>query len=267
MQNKTLVAIAAHADDFELNAAGYASRWRRDGGQVAIIMMTNNCSGGLLPTDGKPGLAYRLPPEKWPPDQTTAIRHREQAAAADRLGAKLIHLDYCQRHYWNGSRQVTVGFEMAEPPPTGVAGKLPLIQAFRDRQEIQKLIDLLLSLDVGEVLTQTVIDLDPEHHMVAAMAWQAFMLEPRLHGVPLRFWSPGSSAPDGLFDPEYDRIIDITDTYDAKVELCHLHASQMTPDRLRMIRDHAEHWGAKIGVRYAEPYKTATLGRSYQLPQ
>lgn len=261
MPSRTLVAVAAHADDFELNAAGYALRWIRDGGQVVIIMVTSNCSGPLLLPDATDGQAVRLPP-----DQTSAVRHGEQDAAAAHLGAKVIYLNYSQRHYWNGHRQVTVGFEMTEPAPPGIAGRLPLIQAFRNRQEVQKLRDLLRSLSPAEVLTQTVIDLDPEHHMVAAMVWQAFMLEPALHDVPLRFWSPGSSAPDGLFDPNYDYIVDITDTYDTKVELCHLHASQMTPERLTMVRDHAEHWGRRIGVRYAEPFKTATLGRSYQLP-
>lgn len=261
MSSKTLLAIAAHADDFELNAGGYAAQWHRDGGNVVIIMITNNCSGGLLPTDGQGGPAYKLPPL-----ETSAVRHSEQDTAAAMLDAKVHYMNYTQRHYWNGTEQVTVGFEPKVPPPAGIAGQLPLIQAFRKRAEILKLVALIREHEPAEVLTQNVIDLDPEHHMVAAMVWQAFLLEPSLQAVPLRFWSPGSSAPDGFFDPAYDRIVDISDTYETKLKLCHCHASQMTENRLTMLRSHAEHWGATIGVKYAEPFKTATIGRCYQLP-
>ncbi|MFP4055428.1 MAG: PIG-L deacetylase family protein [Candidatus Brocadiia bacterium] len=249
-----LVAVAAHADDAELNAGGTLAKWVAGGGTVHIVMVTNNCSGACIPEGDGEKHARRLPP-----DQTMAIRRREQEAAAALLGASLHTLDYCQRHYWDGEREVSEGYGGVRPPQA-IASHPPLLIAFLQPDHIRRLSDLLVSLRPERVLTQTPIDLDPEHHAVAAMVWRAFRQRKReLGSATLRFWTPGSSCQDGMLDPGYDHIEDVSDHYATKLALCRCHASQMTRTRLDMVRRRATLWGRRLGVRYAEPFRTANL--------
>jgi len=251
--SRTLVAIPAHADDAELNAGGTMARWAAGGGEVHIVMATNNCSGQVLPEDGDERATRRLPPA-----EMNALRHREQAAAASLLGATVHHLNYCQRHYWDGQRVVSMEFGGSGPAPPGVAGCPPLLIAYLEPEPIEALADLLVRLKPSVVLTQPVVDLDPEHHAVACFVWQAFQARRRqLGGVPLRFWTPGSSCQEGLIDPGYDHIEDISGFYEKKLALCRCHASQMTKLRWQMVEQRAAHWGRQIGARYAEPFTTA----------
>jgi LmbE family N-acetylglucosaminyl deacetylase len=251
--SETLVAVPAHADDAELNAGGAMAKWAAAGGSIHIVMVTNNCSGSMIPPDGSEEAKRRLPPL-----ETTAIRRREQEAAAALLGAKVHYLDYCQRHFWDGEKEISEGYGDIPAPP-GIAGHPPILIACQQREHIERLAKLLVELRPGLVLTQSVLDLDPEHHAVAAMVWHAFRRrEAELGNVPLRFWTPGSSCQDGLFDPGYGHIEDISEFHERKLELCRCHASQMTQVRLDMVERRAKLWGAGIGVRYAEPFKTAS---------
>lgn len=262
----TLVAVAAHADDAELNAGGALAKWAADGGIVHIIMATDNRSGTIIPPDGDERAARRLPPA-----ETLAIRRREQEAAAALVGARVHYLDYPQRHYWDGHRAVSIGYGHVPSPscaPLSASPQSatcnpplpPLVIAFQQPEHVARLADLLAALKPDLVLTQTPLDLDPEHHAVASMVWQA--LRTRRGGLEravLRFWTPGSSCQDGLLDPGYDQIEDISEHYERKLALCRCHASQMTALRLDMVARRAALWGRRIGVQYAEPFKTATL--------
>ena len=259
---QTLVAVAAHADDAELNAGGTLAKWSAEGGGVHIVMATDNCSGSIVPPSGDERAARRLPPL-----ETMAIRRREQRAAAALLGAVVHHLDYPQRHYWDGSKPISIGYGAVPVPPSASPRPSiadphvpPLVIAFQQAEHVARLADLLVSLKPHIVLTQTPIDLDPEHHAVASMVWQAFQRRrAELARATLRFWTPGSSCQDGLLDPGYDHVEDISDHYQRKLALCRCHASQMTGTRLDMVARRATLWGGKIGVRYAEPFKTAAL--------
>jgi len=250
----TLVAVSAHADDAEINAGGTMAKWAAEDGDVHIVMVTNNCSGTILPPSGDESQGRRLPPQ-----ETMAIRRREQEAAAALLNAKVHYLGYCQRHFWDGEREVSEGYG-AVPAPPGIAGSPPVLIAFLEREPVRRMADLLASLKPDLVLTQTPLDLDPEHHAVASMVWRAFRERPRELGrVPLRFWTPGSSCQDGLLDPGYDHIEDISAFYERKLELFRCHASQASRLRLDMIQRRARDWGEKTGVRYAEPFRSASL--------
>lgn len=243
MKRRLLVAVSAHADDAELNAGGLMAKWVANGGQVAIVMTTNNCSGEFIDGDR---LIRHLPAK------TTLLRHREQDAAAALLGAKVYHLGWSQRHYWNGRQVVSLDHGARRKPPAGVA-KMPLVIAFRKAAAVKQLADLLRMLKPARVVTQIPTDLDPEHHATACLVWQA------IQGmrVPLQYWLPGSSCLGGIFDPNYDCVEDISEYFEMKLNLCACHASQMTPVRWDMVRDRARQWGRRIGVRYAEPFKSA----------
>lgn len=248
----TLVAICAHADDAELNAGGTLARWAATGGAIHIVMMTNNCSGLMIPDGGNEAAKCRLSPL-----ETSAIRHREQEAAAALLGARVHYLDYGPRHYWDGRRRICLGYDDVKPHPEGTARQPPILVAFEDPAHVERLATLIASLAPRLVLTQTPDDRDPEHHAVAAMVWQAFRLRPGLQLAPLRFWAPSTASPGGLFDPQYDHIENITGFFDRKLELCACHASQMTARRREIVTRRALYWGRRIGVAHAEPFRSA----------
>lgn len=255
--SKILIAVAAHADDVELNAGGTVAKWAAQGGEVHILMVTNNCSGTIIPPNGDEKSARRINPK-----ETMKIRRREQEAAAAIIGAKVHYLGLCQRHYWDEkqNRAVSLHFGGEAPAPEGIAGYPPLLVNYYNPEHVNRLADLLVGLKPQVVLTQPVIDLDPEHHAVACLVWQAFnQRRQELGGAALRFWSPGSSCIDGLFDPGYDHIEDISDFYEKKLELCRAHASQMTQIRWDMVEKRGRQFGEQIGVRHGEPFKTAHL--------
>ena len=246
-----LAVVCAHADDAELNAGGTMAKWVAQGGEVVQIMATNNCSGYLIPEDGDESRR-----KLFPPAETAAVRRREQAAAAKRLGAKVVELGYWQRHYWNGSRVVDAGYGGDPLYPYGLEEKFCIVIAANEASEVSRLADLLASIRPAQVLTQTPADIDPEHHAVATLVWQA-MMDKRMAGVPLRFWTPSSGSPGGLFDPGYDHLEDISGFLDEKIALCACHASQMTASRWKAVRGRAAYFGARIGVAAVEPFRTA----------
>ncbi len=248
-----LVAVAAHADDAELNAGGLMAKWHAGGGSVAIVMVTNNCSGILLPGDGDELKSFQLPPE-----ETSALRHREQEEAASLLGARVHYLGYPQRHFFNGKEVVSIGYGESGFRSALLDDLPPLIIAYRKAEHVRRLADLLVQLAPRRVVTQISTDIDPEHLAVCSMTWQAFRMErERLANTHLQFWSPGTSCPGGTFDPGYDRFEDITPYYRMKRALCASHRSQMTAARWDMVEKRALHWGRILGVEYAEPYKSA----------
>lgn len=249
---RVLVAVGAHADDVEINAGGTIAKWAGAGGRVHIVMATNNCSGPIIPPDGNEAAMRRLGPA-----ETSRVRHQEQEKAAALLGATTHYLGYFQRHYWDGRREVSIGYGTDSPAPEGLSQSLPILIACNERGPIERLGDLLSSLQPDLVLTQTPDDRDPEHHAVAAMVWEAFLWRPALQRVPLRFWTPSTASPGGLFDPQYDHIEDISAVYDRKLELCACHASQMTERRNAIVARRAAYWGRRLGVAYGEPFRTA----------
>lgn len=249
---KTLVVVAAHADDAELNAGGVMLQWAAQGHKIHIIMVTNNCSGPCIPDGGEPSQARRLLPH-----ETTAVRHREQDAAAAFSGATMHYLMYNQRHYWGGQKEIDVDYVHDDPIAESVKGRPQVLIVCNKAEYIDKMADLLAGLKPDLVLTHTSLDVDPEHHAVAALVWQAMNKRDELKSVPLRFWTPSTMSPDGMIETPYDVIEDISDVHQAKMDLCACHASQMTPRRWSIIKQRAAYWGKKIGKAYGEPYVTA----------
>ena len=252
-----LVVIATHCDDAELNVGGTMANWVRRGGVVHIVSVTNSCAGFVVPPGDDGSNEYRVPAA-----EMTALRYKEQDAAAAIIGAKVHYLNYTQRHYWDGQRQVRLNFDAKGPPPDSIAGLVPVLMAYQLDEHITKMAELLVSLSPTLVLSQPAVDLDPEHHAVASLLWSAFAKAgDKLKGVPLRFYTPGSSCQAGMFEVPYDTFEDITDTFEIKLKLCAAHASQMTAFRWNMVKDRAAFFGKRFGVRYAEPFMSAKLGR------
>lgn len=251
-KQKTLVAIAAHADDAELNAGGTMAKWIADGGQVHILMVTNNCSGLLIPDNGDETRLYRAGPA-----ETTALRHREQTAAAAVIGAHVHFLNFCQRHFFDGANEQTLNFSQPPTPFSEINQAQPLLIAADEPATHARLTQQLIDLDPDLVLTHPPVDLDPEHQTVASIIWRIFQQNKNLRAsVPLRFWAPGGSCPAGMLPMNYDHIEDISAYYSAKQAQLRCHRSQMTRDRWNRTDERSRFFGKKINVARAEPFFT-----------
>ncbi len=254
----SLVLIGAHADDIELHAGGFAARESEAGRPVHFVMVTNNMSGNLLP-DGNPN----KPPHRMPPAPTREIRHREQRNAAEVIGAAVHFLDYPQRHYWDGREAVSLSFtEQNHDPLPASSAKPPIIIAAQDPDAINEMGELLVALKPRVIVTQTITDVDPEHHAVASLVWQAYRLKAMaLSGVQLLFWAPGTTSYAGMLPQHFDHFVPLNNTqFECKMRMLRCHASQMTNRRLEMVECRARHWGAELGVTFAEPFTTVFNG-------
>ena len=248
-KKNTLVVVAAQAADAELNAGGTMSKWAADG-EVVIVLCTNNCSGEVLSADGS---TRRLPAA-----ETSALRDGEQDAAAALIGARVVRLNYAQRHYFDGAGVVRMGY--GARPPAGVPPEAylqPLLTAYQLPEHVARMAETLAGLSPSLILCQPPSDLDPEHHATAALVWAAWAGAAPLASVPLRFYTPGSSCPGGLFRIHYDVLEDISEYFEKKLELCGAHASQMTAPRWKMVRERAAAFGKAAGVAFAEPFVSA----------
>ena len=125
---------------------------------------------------------------------------------------------------------------------------------------VARVAGVLSGLAPSLILCQPPSDCDPEHHATAALVWAAWRAAEPLADVPLRFYSPGSSAPGGLFRIHYDVLEDVSDHFETKLALCAAFASQMTEPRWRMVRERAAAFGKELGVRFAEPFVSALRG-------
>lgn len=255
---RSCVFIGAHADDIELHAGGYAARQASRGQKIHFVMVTNNMSGNLLPEGKADAQPYRLPPK-----QTREIRHREQQAAADVIGAKTHFLDYPQRHYWDGSKPVTLTYAPTKFDDYAAASdKPPIIIAAQNPKAIADMGELLVSLKPEVIVTQTITDVDPEHHAVASLVWQAYRARAAdLVGARLLFWAPGTTSHGGMLPQHFDHYVSLSQQdVDRKMQMLRCHASQMTTRRLEMALGRARHWGAELGVQYVEPFTTVFNG-------
>jgi LmbE family N-acetylglucosaminyl deacetylase len=220
-------------------------------------MVTNNMSGQLQPDD------THSEPYFLPPTETQAIRHREQSAAAALIGAKLHFLNYPQRHYWDGKARAMLTFAPREHDPLPAnSDKPPLLLASQNIVEIEKMGQLLVSLKPAAIVTQTITDVDPEHHATASLVWQGYRSQAQaLRGVPLLFWAPGTSSFGGMLPAQYDHFVCLTQSqFDMKMKMLNAHASQMTQRRLDMAAHRARYWGWEMGKQYAEVFTTVFNG-------
>ena len=80
-QTYDVMILAAHPDDAEFGAAGTVARWTNEGREVVYVVCTNGDKGS-----GDRTLT---------PEQISAMRKKEQIAAADTLGVReVVFLDY-----------------------------------------------------------------------------------------------------------------------------------------------------------------------------
>jgi LmbE family N-acetylglucosaminyl deacetylase len=225
-----VLVVSAHPDDPEFGAGGSVARMAKDGARVTYVIVTDGSQGGEDP--------------KQKDSELTAIRQKEQRAAARVLGVKKVEfLGYKDGH---------------------LAPDLKL------RRDIVRMIrkhkpDLVITHLPGRVLDAPMGGSHPDHLAVgeatlAAVypdsrnprAFRALLkegLEPHVvKEVWIPYWTSG------------DYFVDITKTVDQKLASLHKHKSQVSqPGREwnidKWIRKRHREVGKKAGYQYAESFK------------
>jgi LmbE family N-acetylglucosaminyl deacetylase len=229
------MSIHAHPDDQEFTVAGTLAKWARAGCKVISVIITSGDSGSNDPARGaeyKPVLA--------------ALREKEQCAANELLGvAETIFL-----RYPDGELEATVGL----------------------RRELTRVIrqykpDTVVTGDMQAAYYGNDYVNHPDHRAAATAATYAVFpsagtrliftdlleagYEP--HNVK-RLYIHGSEKPDTW--------VDISETFDLKIEALRKHASQLGDwDVDKEMREWASEEGKEKGLSLAESFKVMILSR------
>lgn len=226
----TILSVAAHPDDLDFGCAGTTAQWTAAGHRVVYCLVTDGQAGGFDNTISREKMAQ--------------IRREEQTAAAKVVGVDELHF----LGFPDGAVEVTMELRKAI--------SRVIRQVRPDRvitQQPGRNFDRIYGSHPDHMATgeATMCAVYPDarnefaHHDLVTVEG----LEP--HSVP-EVWLQGG--------PDADQFIDITDTYDAKIEALLCHASQMQdPSRIpALIREWGERVAAEAGFpagRLAEAFR------------
>ena len=225
-----ILLIVAHPDDIDFGCGGSVARWASEGDEVSYCILTDGDAGGFDESISRAEMA--------------AIRHREQRAAADVLGAKDID--------WLGwpDGRLYVTHELRRDISRSIRRHRP------DRVVVQSPTRNIRSMYGSH----------PDHTAAGEAAMCAVYPDARnpfahpelLADEGLEAWTVTETwitAPDR----EADTWIDVTDTMDRKIEALRAHESQTA--HMTELADMMQKWGhvqAKAAGfedgRYAEGY-------------
>jgi LmbE family N-acetylglucosaminyl deacetylase len=224
-----VLVVTPHPDDAEGGAGGAIVRWTREGRKVILVVCTK----------GDKGTSDR----EIKPSELVKIREAEQRRAADILGvSELIFLGFPDQGLEDCSEfREKIVREIRRHQPGTVVTIDPYRRYLRHRDHAM----------CGRVTMDAIFPYARDHlsypeHLEAG-------LEPHKVGE-LYLW--GSEEPDAF--------LDISDTFDAKMDALYCHASQMKrprEEREARTREHYSTFGKRIGVALAEPFKRIEINR------
>jgi len=224
---RRVLAIGAHPDDIDYGYAGSIAKWAQTGTEVSYLILT----------DGSKGTTDRT----ITPRKLSAIRRREQEAAAKQLGASdVFFLDY-------------------------VDGELAVTQELK--RDIVRYIRRVKP-DTVLVFDPTVIYAPergfinhPDHRAAGQATLDAVFPLARDHLAFPEFLQDGLEPHkvSTLLLMNFERqnfVVDITETLGQKISALALHASQISDLEMERVRvtQWAEAAGKPAGYRYAEAF-------------
>jgi len=227
---KRVLAVFAHPDDPEFGAGGSMAKLATDGADVTYVIVTDGSQGGEDP--------------KQKDSELTAIRQREQRAAAKVLGIKKVEfLGYKDGH---------------------LSADLKL------RRDIVRMIrkhkpELVITHIPGRVLDAPMGGSHPDHIAVGEATMAAVYPDSRNPRAFRSLLKEGYQphVVDEVWIPYWtlgDYYVDISKTIDKKLEALKKHKSQVSKpgnewDVEKWIRKRSRDIGKKGGYRYAESFK------------
>lgn len=205
---KRVLGVFAHPDDVDFSAAGTVARWLADGLAVGYVIITRGDAGGFDDT---------------PRDQMPGLREAEQRAAAAELG--VTDLDFLDG-YADGTLTPTIGLRrditraIRRFRPDRVVTSSPLRRWERIAGPSHP-----DHLAAGEATTCAIY---PDARN--AFAFPELLAEGLEPIVVREVWYAGG--------PDPDHLVDVTDTYPAKLAALRRHTSQTSHvDIDSMLRD------------------------------
>jgi LmbE family N-acetylglucosaminyl deacetylase len=250
--NKKIMAVAAHADDIELNVGGVLSKYLDNGYEVVYVMSTNNFAG-CWSKARKDGIVNI---ERAVPEVIMPQRKLEADTAAKALGTEAIHLDHPQRHY-NLPGGAVQELRHGCPDAPGVAPGTPtILTAHEDPEAVNRVKELILNNDPECVMTHGMDQQDMEHLGTAILVTKAYWkaVEEGYQGAMLQ-WRSGFTFL-GYANCGWETFIDISGYLEKKVELVAMHACQFACpyDKSLSFYRRALEWGTACGCRAAEVF-------------
>ncbi len=257
MNKKSLMVIAAHCDDIELNFAGTMLKYHEQFGyEIVYVQSTNNMSGGWSEaTEGVSVGLSKLP--EWITEKKSTVseaygrithlvpwyyeiqqRKSEAAnAARDCFNTVPIHLDYAQRHYTDRNLKV-VDLRYGAPAPDCYDPAIPTIMtACDDPAQVERVAKLILEKNPEVILTHPAVDYTFEHTGTTLLVEKAFHKAQAAgyDGSFLCATVPYRNQMGGFYD-RWDSFIDTTGFMEKKIDAIAKHACQIPrPDHLDLF--------------------------------
>ena len=226
---QTILVVTPHPDDAEGGAGGTIAKWTSEGKKVVLVVCTN----------GDKGTSDRA----ISPEELAATREKEQLNAAKVLDiAQVVFLRFPDQNL-----EDCVDFRKA------------LVRQIRKHRP-----DLVLTIDPNRPYIR-----HRDHYMTGRVTLDAVFPYARDH---LAFpdlldegLEPFNVREVWLFRSEHpDTYIDITDTFETKMDSLYCHVSQMSRPRdvaSSRSRERAAETGKAIGGGLAEAFKRIMIGR------
>ena len=229
-----ILVVTAHPDDLDFGAGGTIAQWTAKGIAVSYCICTNGDQGGIDPTVTR--------------EQMKQIRRSEQRAAGVVLGVSDIHfLDY--RDGW----------------------LTPTIELRKDIvRVIRKVRPQRMLIQSPERNWNRLGASHPDHLAAGEAAIQAiypdsgnpFAFEDLLHDEKLEPWEINEAWV--MMSDGHDHHVDITDTFDKKMDALRAHVSQTA--HAENLEERIREWGTKNGEaagltdgRMAETFRIVSL--------
>lgn len=232
---KVVLGVAAHPDDLDASAAGTVAAWAAKGAEVYYLILTNGDKGSADPEAD--------------PKELMRLRQAEQRAAAQVLGVKDVYF----MAYEDGMLVCDMDV------------KRDVVRVIRQvRPQVVITMDPCMIYDIDRGFIN-----HPDHRAAGQATLDAVY---PLARDPLTF--PELLA-EGLEPHITDTVlltnfskhncyVDITGTFETKIEALAAHASQMTDmqEVRRFMEDQAVAAGQESGVTYAEGFVRIEVHRS-----
>lgn len=263
---RSIVALMAHADDIEYYAGATFARYARQGYRM-LYGVLSRCNSGWSKTESRGGF-YASSREIVP------LRRAEAAAAARVYGAELYQGDLLENCWTRrDGLRVTPSFTGAitiagdaAPNDGDLPEGVPLAVAagagasWEENTYARELADLLVEWEPELVIGQEHTNFNPDHFAAAQLVAVAWLQASRKKAVG-PYWVPITYPVSGTyaFPPmEPTNILDVTGDEETCIRAISCHRSQgghleSTSDYLRTSW---AGWGARIGVRSAEAFRT-----------
>lgn len=225
-----VVAIVAHADDIEFGMSGTIAKWTANGAAVTYVIVTDSSSGS-----NEPGADL---------DALVETRKQEQLRSAQAAGvADVRFLDYK-----DGVLQPTLEL------------RKELTRIIRERRP-----QVVMMLDPTTIITHDGGYINHPDHRAAGEA-ALYATFPSAETRPIFM----DLLEEGLEPHKVNKVymtltenptvvVNITETFEQKMEALRCHASQIGDEAFEMIRKWNQQAGEPFGLMYAETFRVLNL--------